>query len=520
MTEATSQPSDTPRALLGRFPVLWWSLVALVFALGLAVRLYDLDDAPLDFHPTRQLHSALIARGMYYQTLDGVPDWQRDLAVTQWHAEGEIEPQLFERLVAWTYRLTGGVDLRIPRLYSILFWTLGGVALLWLAVAMAGRDGALVAVLFYMLWPYGAVASRSFQPDPLMVALILWSLWALLRWIRRPTWAWTVAAGLLAGLAIYVKLVAVFFIAPAFALFLLFSQGLRATLRAPKTWVMALLAALPYAVYHINGVYIHNFLVGQFSLRFFPQYWIDPAWYIRWVGEMTRTVSLELALIALVGALLVQRKELRALLLAMWLGYLLYGLTLSHHISTHDYYHLPLYPMVALGLSAATGVALRHVRGPAWIAIPLVTGALLFGMVFKAWDVRSTLKRVDYRVEAQLWEELGKDLGPGAGVVGIFPDYGSALSYYGWIIPTNWMVSDDFALRERAGQTFDPRQLFDEAAAGKSFFIVTLLDEFDRQPVLKDILEASYPVYREGGSYIIYDLRSPSDAQVVPSTQQ
>ena len=57
---------------------LWLGLALLAFLLGLAVRLYDLTDPPLDFHPTRQLHSALIARGMYYQNLDDIPDWQRE----------------------------------------------------------------------------------------------------------------------------------------------------------------------------------------------------------------------------------------------------------------------------------------------------------------------------------------------------------------------------------------------------------------------------------------------------------
>lgn len=510
MSQRIDQPVEEPRELLGRFPVLWGALVVLVFGLGLAVRLYDLDDAPLDFHVTRQLHSALIARGMYYQNLESVPDWQRDMAVTQWRIEGEIEPQLFERLVAWTYDLADGVYLWIPRLYSILFWTLGGIALLWLARQLAGRDGALVAVLFYMLWPYGAIASRSFQPDPLLVALILWSLWALLHWSRRPTWTWTVLTGLLAGFTIYIKLVAMFFIGPAFALFLLFGPDVKTVLRSPKVWGMALLAVLPYAIYHINGVYVRNFLVGQFSLRFFPQYWIDPAWYIRWVGEMTRAVSLELVLFALLGALLIQRREHRAMVLAMWAGYWLYGMALSHHISTHDYYHLPLYPMVALGLAAVTETVLRRVRGPAWVAVPLVVGVLLFGMAFKAWDVRATLKRVDYRAEARLWENLGQELGHGVGVVGLLPDYGTALSYYGWIIPTNWMVSDDFDLRERAGQTFDARKLFEEATAGKRFFVVALPDELERQPVLNDILTSHYPVYIEGDGFIVYDLRQPA----------
>jgi len=37
-------------------------LVATIFLIGLLVRLYDVTDAPLEVHPTRQMRAALIAR--------------------------------------------------------------------------------------------------------------------------------------------------------------------------------------------------------------------------------------------------------------------------------------------------------------------------------------------------------------------------------------------------------------------------------------------------------------------------
>ena len=87
---------------------LLWAAVLVIFVVGLAIRFYDLDDAPLDFHPTRQLHSALMARGMYYENLPNVPEWQRKLAVEQWKQEGLIEPPIMERLAALTYQIAGG----------------------------------------------------------------------------------------------------------------------------------------------------------------------------------------------------------------------------------------------------------------------------------------------------------------------------------------------------------------------------------------------------------------------------
>lgn len=62
-----------------------WLLLAAVLLLGLGLRLLDLKNPPFDFHPTRQLGSAVIARGMYYQALESAPEATRRLAIDLWH---------------------------------------------------------------------------------------------------------------------------------------------------------------------------------------------------------------------------------------------------------------------------------------------------------------------------------------------------------------------------------------------------------------------------------------------------
>ena len=61
------------------FPTRTARTIALlvIFALGIAIRLYDLTDLPLEFHSTRQLLSALKARGMYYETRTDVSTEER-----------------------------------------------------------------------------------------------------------------------------------------------------------------------------------------------------------------------------------------------------------------------------------------------------------------------------------------------------------------------------------------------------------------------------------------------------------
>lgn len=85
-----------------------------------------------------------------------------------------------EVITAALYRVIGYETLIVPRLLSVLFWLLGGVWLYLLTQALVSRSGAVIATLFYLLLPFGISASRSFQPDPLMIMLQLGSL--LLLW--------------------------------------------------------------------------------------------------------------------------------------------------------------------------------------------------------------------------------------------------------------------------------------------------------------------------------------------------
>ncbi len=161
----------------------WITALLLILGLGFTIRLYDLTDLPLDFHSTRQLLSALKARGMYYQTLsaDDVPAEQRSFAIQQWKFRASVEPEFFERVVAFTYQFTGE-QVWVARIYSSLFWMIGAVFLFLLARDLTSTDGALAATAFYVFLPYAVIASRSFQPDPLMVMLIIIFWWAVYKW--------------------------------------------------------------------------------------------------------------------------------------------------------------------------------------------------------------------------------------------------------------------------------------------------------------------------------------------------
>ena len=302
------------------------SCLVLAILLGTGIRFFDLTDLPLDFAPTRQLFSALKARGMYYAMLpanaplpkgsSAAAPWQRAVAIQQWKSSQVIEPEVIETITALTYRLVGE-HLWIARVYSSLFWVLAGVALFLLACEIAGPSGALISLLFYLFLPTGVIASRSFQPDPLMVALIVSGAWASYHWANRRGWKWAITAGILNGLAIFVKNVAVFPL--AFALVgLVLEFGLVKSLKDKQTWALAGLSILPTLAYTIYGLLGPGFLNTQFGFRFFPQLWGDPAFYLHWKEQIDGMIGFG-AFAAAVAGVFVARRRGMFFLAGLWL---------------------------------------------------------------------------------------------------------------------------------------------------------------------------------------------------------
>jgi hypothetical protein len=497
------------RSFLGTSSVVIWVIMIVIFAAGLGIRLYDLTDLPLDFHPTRQLHSALISRGMYYQTAPDIPDEKRAEAVQQWKREQVIEPQVMEILTAQVYRIAGGEYLWIPRLLAILFWCLGGIGMYLLAKELVSKEGAIIATGFYMLLPYGAIASRSFQPEPLMIALMIFSLWAFYRWQNTSSWKWAILTGFFTGLAVFVKTVVVFPLLFGMGAVILYRQGFIKAVRDSKLWTILIMTALPTAAYYIHGVFIEDYLVGQFTQRFFPELLTDLHFYIRWYLQIDKVIGLVPLMLALIGVLLFSVKRARVFMFGLFVGYVVYGMTLPYHIASHDYYQLPLIPIVALALAPVAdwlGRSLVNLHSGLWVRF-FVVFVLLVGMGGCLWDIRDTLKDADYRPEAALWRDLATMIGENS-VIGLVQDYGYRMEYWGWVIPAYWPATGDMQLKSLSGNQTDIDSLFQQEASGKDYFLVTMFDDFERQPEVKKYLYAHYPV-SEGNGYILFDLRNP-----------
>jgi hypothetical protein len=504
--------------------------LALVFIFGaaLAIRLYDLTDLPLDFHPTRQLVSAIKARGLYYETQpDGISTWHLETAIRQAKLKADVEPVVFERLVAFTYGFTGE-KVWIARIYSSLFWLIGGIFLFLLAREFVSFEGALVSTTYYLIFPYAIIGSRSFQPDPLMVMLVLAFWWIFARWTNpSPIRAErsgseveagrgggvrvAILAGLIGGLAIFIKFSAVFFVIGG-ALGLALSRfTLRDMLRSVQVWLITLLGALPAAIYLVYGIFIRGDLGKAFKGRFIPALMFDPINYLQWETKASLAAGGLFIMLGLLGLFLVKDRRLRILLYGLWGAYVLYGSFFNYHVATHDYYHLPFIPIVALSLAPLGDrlfVYLTEATTQRWMRAAVCV-ILIYGLFSVLWDVRSQMKAVDYRPQAAMWLEIGDHFEGSARIIALTQDYGSRLQYWGWQTVATWPYVGDAGYANIRGGVFTFDDLFERYASKMSYFLVTDFDEFNKQSELKERLSTSYPVYWEGDGFVIFDLKKP-----------
>jgi hypothetical protein len=491
-------------------PWLMVALVAVLFIGALGIRLFDLTNPPGDFYMVRQFRSLLISRGMYYAHLPSAPEWQRKLAVAQWQGEGLIEPPIMESLVALTYHIIGE-HIWLGRVYSVLFWLTGGLAIWLLAKELMMRDGGIIALAYFLFLPFGVTTSRAFLPDPLMVALIVWSIWALVRWENRGTWKSAFLAGILTGLAILVKSVAVFPLLGAAAGLVLSRGSVKKILANKQTWVVAGIAAVPTIIFYFYGLFIVKTLEGQFGLRFFPEYLKDPSFYGRWLFQAAGLVGFTAMFLSLAGILLFRMKAARLMVVGAWFGYIVCGLVFPFHYLTHEYYHLPLIPIVAIGLIPVADLLVRQVaQQKGWLVRIVFSGLLLFGVSMKMWEARNTLVVNDYRLEGAFWKELGSQIGHDKKIIELSGDYGYRLAYFGWVSGQMWPTTSDMKLRALAGNSpLDFASTFAELTDGVDLFIITSPPEWEKQTQLREYLTANYPLIAQdqGDGYWIFKLK-------------
>lgn len=511
-------PSTRNAAPEARTPFLGtrlrWVVIVSLLVGAIGVRLYRLNDIPMDFHATRQFRSALIARSYYYQHLDTVSARKKRVAQEAGARQGILEPPVMEFLASIAYRLSGRERLWMPRLMSSVFWVIGGIFLFSLASRVVSPDGAIVCCAFYLFLPFAIMASRSFQPDPLMVMLFLAGLSSIVKYFELPSRRRLTFAVSFTGLALFIKPVCVFPLFSSFLLLAIVAHGGWRAARNKHVWLFVICGLLPAAAFYGYGTFIAGFLTGQARGSFVPDLFLQSSYWRGWLDKVEYVIGYPALVVALFGLILFRPGRPRTLAIALWGGYLAFGLVFNYHIYTHNYYHLFLIPIVALSIGSVADRVLQTVRherpgrlSQAMVLVLLATGtALAVDQVHWSWYRRG--KPEDF---VKLAQSIGEAVDHSDRTVFLARDSGKPLMYYAEIAGSKWPETGEVranTLRGRRGLSVEER--FERLSRNRSpeYFIVTSLRDYARQKGLKKYLRDNFAVLKKKKNrYVIFDLR-------------
>ncbi len=495
---------------------IWSALFILLLALGGLLRLLDLTDPPLDFHTSRQLRNSLVAREIYYNALPSATDEQRQLATSFANAVGKYEPPVIETIVAYSYFLTGGENIAVARIWMTFFWLAAGVALFDLMRRVASPWAALIALAYYFVLPFSVQVSRSFQPDPLMTSAFVIGVYFLYRWSEdnspllsgeglgaRSTWKWAILAAVFLGLATFVKIVIAFMAGAAAIALVLFTLG-RDFWKSKQVWAMAAIMVVPALLFYVflnQGRSTEYFFAWTLALM---KLITSTDFYTKWLAFLGTLFGLTIVFLGIAGALIAPSR-MRWLLIGLWIGYLLYGLTLPFQMYTHSYYHIQLIPLIVLGLAVALNPLTEYVAGIGGVGRVGFITLVVVVIGYQAYAARSVLVAEDFQHEPAFWSEVGDAFPTDAHVIALTQDYGYRLMMYGWRKVDLWPLATELSATRNPDK--DNAAQFDELTAGMDYFLVTAFGQLDKQPGLKKILD-TYPIAIQGDGYVLYDLRA------------
>ena len=194
-------------------------------------------------------------------------------------------------------------------------------------------------------------------------------------------------------------------------------------------------------------------------------------------------------------------------------GYLVLGLVFAHHIHTHDYYSLPIIPVVALSVGALIeAIACRRAAGvPSAQRSSRPCSSVIVAGAAAAVRAAGVLQPAgQFDAEVGRYEAIGRVVGHSTNVASLDGSYGFPIEYHGYIATTNWPLSIDFAAGHASATGTPVSERL--AASGADFFVATLQPELDGQPDLRAVLNERYPILDRQGNpdhwqSVVYDLR-------------
>ena len=368
-------------------------LLLAVLILGFVLRLYKVNIPLADHHSWRQADTAAVARNFVKEGWDffrpridnktplhpGVPNDERLFLV---------EPPIYNSIVAAIYKI-GGIKIEYARLVSIVF-SLGSIVLLYLLVSLYfGKKTGLLAGFFFAILPYNIFYSRVVLPEPMIIFLNLAMLYFAVKWLETNSTLQYFLFVFLSMLSFSQKTFPLFLLLPLAYLF--FQKYGRKTFLQPKIYLWVIISFLPLILWrwwigHFpEGIPANLWLFNENNIRFKGAffYWI----FAKRIGELILGYW-GLPLLVL-GIIVKQKKE--GWFFHLWLlAILIFTFVFAAGNVTHDYYQIPLIPILCIFLAKGANFLLfeKHENFNRALSVTLFLICLVFALAFSWYQVR------------------------------------------------------------------------------------------------------------------------------------
>lgn len=489
-------------------------IILAIFIVGMGVRLYGIGLAPLDFHPVKQFRSAITARAFYYSSNASITPIEAEIAEASLNSIGILGPPIFEYLASKIYNIVNAEVIWIPKLISVVFWMVGGWFLYLLTREMVSFGAAIISLAFYTLLPFGVVASRSFQPDPFMVMLMIIAIYFLVRFYLDPKDKYLVIGGVFSSLAFLVKPVCVLIIFSVYISLGINHFGFKNFIRQKRIYIFIILSFLPSFLYYFYAIFSAGNLEAQAQKSFVLELFVNFNFWDGWLKRISQVMGYTYFFGGMIGVLLFKSGWRKALLFGAWTGYLLMCLSFNYTISTHDYYHLPLIPIVALSLGSIFEVILKELnaqlKSNSFLAT-LASLVVIFAFLLSAGISIQAQRRVpNYSGDLVFFREVGEVVHHSQNTIMLAPFDGKPLMYYGNIAGQYWPYWFDIRdeklwLGKSLSASNRLQNLQDQN--DYDYFIITDIEEFKNQTDLYELLTMNFSLLHQDDRLLVYSLK-------------
>jgi len=370
----------------------------------------------------------------------------------------------------------------------------------------------LASLAFYLFLPFAIVASRSFQPDPLMVMLLLAAIWEILCFHEQPSRSRFLISVGLSAFAFVVKPGSLFVLVAAFIALSISRYGIWKTVVSKSFWLFLVFTVAPAVSIYIYGTLNGTFLIGEAQKTVLPHLLLTSFFWRGWLNNIYTVVGYPALITSLLGVLFLRPGMPRALLVGMWAGYMLFCLALNYNVATHDYYQLQLVPISALSLGPLVAFVARQAlnMNRQWYWRAALAAIAILALALDLRFASSSLAGSNTEGIVRSEEKIGEQVGHSTQNIFLASDYGVSLEYHGHLAGKPWPLQSDLEWERLADMpVLSAERRFQTwfAQASPSYFIVLDVDEYKHQPDLEEFLTRTYPIVAQNDDYLIFDLK-------------